>query len=174
MDDLHDWGTGEAPKPPRSFPADTRPRWHVEPRTFDELLQRAGRYADATRAHVEWGAVTAWLMSGKADAVLAAANIPSGAASLSVLLTRKAIEHDAGWPQISDLAVAPAIYDLPEDAQAIARRMAVEVHALWEAAGRPNLDTRRIKDAFRFLVACIRFGSISPQRTIGDVPQINS
>jgi hypothetical protein len=113
-------------------------------------------------------------MSGKVDEALAAANIPSGAASLSVLLTRKAIEHDAGWPQISDRAVTPAIYDLPEDAQGIARRMAGDIHALWEAAGRPNLDTRRIKDAFRFLVACIRFGSIPPQRTIGDVPPLHS
>lgn len=174
MPDPHDWGTGEAPQPPRSFPANPRPRWHVEPRTFDDLLQRAGPYADGTKAHVEWGAVTAWHMSGKADPALAAAFIPGEAASLAVLLTRQATELEAGWPQLSDRAVSPALYDLPEDAQGIARRMAAEVHALWEAAGRPYLDTPRFKDAFRFLVACIRSGSIPPQRTIGDVPPFNS
>lgn len=174
MSDMHDWGTGEPPKPPRSFPADTRPKWHVEPRTLDDLLQRAGPYADATKAHVEWGAVSAWHMSGKADEALAAAFIPGAAASLSVLLTRQAIEHEIGWPRLSDRAVMPALYDLPEDAQGIARRMAGDIHALWEAAGRPYLDTRRIKDAFRFLVACIRSGSIPPQRTIGDVPPLQS
>lgn len=174
MPDPHDWGTGEAPKPPRSFPADTRPKWHVEPRTLDDLLQRAGPYADGTKAHVEWGAVTAWHLSGKADEALAAAFIPGAAASLSVLLTSKAAAHEAGWPQLSDRAVSPALYDLPQDAQGIARRMAAEVYALWEAAGRPYLDTRRFKDAFRFLVACIRSGSIPPQRTIGDVPPLQS
>lgn len=174
MADLHDWGTGEAPKPPRSFPADPRPKWHVEPLTLDDLLQRAGPYADGTKAHVEWGAVLIWLMKEWPIPALANAFIPDEAANVSVLLSRQAIEHEAGWPQLSDRAVTPALYDLPEDAQGIARRMAAEVYALWEAAGRPHLDTRRIKDAFRFLVACIRSGSISPQRTIGDVPPLQS
>lgn len=172
MPDLHDWGTGEAPKPPRSFPADTRPKWHVEPRTFDDLLQRAGPYADGTKAHVEWGAIAAWLMKDWPNPALASAFIPDEAASLSVLLTSKAAEHEAGWPQLSDRAVTPALYDLPDDAQGIARRMAGDVHALWEAAGRPYLDTRRIRDAYRYLVACVRSGSIPPVLTMGDVPAL--
>ncbi|MDF2604968.1 MAG: hypothetical protein K0R56_2330 [Sphingomonas sp.] len=172
MPDLHDYGTGKAPKPPRSFPADTRPRWFVEPRTFDDLLQRAGPYADGTKAHVEWGAVAAWHMSGNADEALAAAFIPGEVASLSVLLTRQAVEHEAGWPQLSDRRVTPALYDLPEDAQGIARRMAAEVYSLWEAAGRPHFDARRFKDAHRHLVACVRSGSIPPVLTIGEVPPL--
>ena len=172
MPDPHDWGTGEAPKPTRSFPADPRPKWHVEPRTLDDLLKRAGPYAEATKLHVEWGAIAAWHMSGNADEALAAAFIPGKVASLSVLLTRQAVEHEAGWPQLSDRHVTPALYDLPGDAQGIARRMAAEAYALWEAAGRPYLDTPRFKDAYRWLVACVRSGSIPPVLTIGDVPPL--
>lgn len=174
MPDLHDWGTGEAPAPPRSFPADPRPRWHVEPHSFDDLLQRAGLYADGTKAHVEWGAVTAWMMSGNARDALVAASIPGEAANLSVLLTRQAIEHEAGWPALASRRVTPALYGLPEDAQGIARRMAADIHSFWDAAGRPYLNTPRFKDAYRWLVACIRSGSIPPQRTIGDVAPLNS
>lgn len=171
MPEPHDWGTGEAPRPPRP---DYKPKWHIEPQTLDDLCQRAGPYADAARIHVEWGAVTVWFMSGKADLALAAALIPGQAASLSVLLTRAAEEREAGWPQLSGRAVTPALYDLPDDAQVIARRLAGDVHALWEAAGRPHLNANACKMAHRFLVACIRAGSIPPQRTIGDVPPYNS
>lgn len=173
MPDLHDYGTGEAPKPPRSFPPDRKPKWHVEPCTLDDLLQRAGPYAEATKLHVEWGAVTVWLMKVSPNPALAAAFITEEAASLSVLLTRKAVEHEAGWPQLSDRAVTPALYDMPDDAQSIARRTAAEVYAIWEAAGRPYLDTGRCKDAYRFLVACVRSGSIPEVLTIGHVPPLN-
>lgn len=172
MPELPDWGTGEAPTPSRSFPADPRPKWHVEPRTLADLLQRAGPYADATKAHVEWGAVTAWHMNGYANQALAAAFISGEAASLSVLLTRQAIEHEAGWPQLSDRRVTPALYDLAEDAQGIARRMAAEVYALWEAADRPHLNAARFKDAYRWLIACVRSGSIPDVLTIGNVPPL--
>jgi len=167
MSNLDDRGTGEAPRPPRP---DYEPKWHIEPQTLDDLMKRAGRYADAIKAFVEWGAVSTWLMKVSPNPALCSALIPEGAASLSVLLTRQAVEQEVGWPQLSDRAVTPALYDLPDDAQAIARRMAAEVHALWEAAGRPYLDSSRYKDAFRFLVACIRSGSIPPVPTIGDVP----
>lgn len=170
MTDLHDRGTGEAPKPRRSFPADPRPKWYVEPRTLDDLLKRAGPYADATKVFVEWGAVQTWLMKVWPNPALATAFIPDAAAGLAVLLSRKAIEHETGWPQLTDRAVIPALYDLPEDAKGIARRMADEVHALWEAAGRPYLDRNQIRDAYRFLVACVRAGTIPPVLTIGDVP----
>lgn len=170
MANLHDYGTGKAPRPPHSYPVDRRPKWHVEPTTLDDLLKRAGPYAEATKAHVEWGAVTVWLMKVWPNPALTTALIPDEAACVAVLLTSKAVEHEAGWPQLSDRAATPALYDLPDDAQAIARRMGAEVHALWDAAGRPYLDTRRIKDAFRFLVACVRSGSIPPVLTIGDVP----
>lgn len=171
MPSLDDRGAGEPPRPPRP---DYEPKWHTEPQTLDDLMKRAGSYADATKAFVEWGAVSLWLMKVSPNPALAAAFIPEEAASLSVLLTRQAVEQEAGWPQLSDRAATPALYDLPDDAQAVARRMAAEVHALWEAAGRPYLDARRFKDAFRFLVACIRSGSIPPLRSIGDVPPLNS
>jgi hypothetical protein len=172
MPDPHDWGTGEAPTPPRSFPADPRPKWHVEPTTLDDLLQRAGPYADATKAHVEWGAVETWMMKGNADQALAAAFIPGHAANLSVFLSRQAIEREAGWPHLSDRAATPAFYDLAEDAQCIARRMATEVYSLWESAGRPHLNAPRFKDAHRYLVACVRKGTIPPVLTMGHVPSL--
>lgn len=170
MPDLHDYGTGEAPQPPRSFPKDHRPQgWTVDPTTLDDLMQRAGPYADAAKAYVEWSAVTSWMMKGDANAALAAAFIPGAAANLSVFLASKAIEHEAGWPSLSDNPVPPALYDLPEDAQQIARRMAAEVHALWEAAGRPHLTPDCFKDAYAYLIACIRKGAIPPVKSIGEV-----
>jgi hypothetical protein len=174
MPDLHDRGTGEAPKPSRLFPADTRPKWHIDPTTLDDLLQRAGPYADATKAHVEWGAVTSWMMKGSSTPAVASASIPSEAGNLSVFLTRQAVEHEAGWPPLSDRAVAPALYDLPEDAQSIARRMAADIHALWEAAGRPYLNADAYKMAHRYLVACVRKGTIPPVLTIGYVPPLSA
>jgi hypothetical protein len=162
MSSLDDRGTGAPPRPSRP---DYEPKWHTEPQTLVDLMKRAGPFADATKAFV-----SLWLMKVWPNPALATAIISDEAAGLSVLLTRQAVEREAGWPQLSDRAVTPALYDLPDDAQAIARRMAAEVHALWEAAGRPYLDSSRCKDAFRFLVACIRSGSIPPVPTIGDVP----
>ncbi|MGK6322298.1 hypothetical protein ACMGDM_04365 [Sphingomonas sp. DT-51] len=169
MPDLHDYGMGEAPKPPRSFPPDRRPRgWTVVPETLPDLMVRAGPYADAAKAHLEWSAVTAWLMKD-GDKALAAAFIPVQAANLSVLLARHAAEHEANWPKLSDNPVPPALYDLPEDAQVIARRMAYDIYDLWEAAGRPYLRASDFKFAFQYLVAAIRKGIIPPVPTIGDV-----
>ncbi|WP_139198062.1 hypothetical protein [Sphingomonas gellani] len=111
-------------------------------------------------------------MSGKADAALAAAFIPGEAASLSALLVRAAEEREAGWPSLGGRLVSPALYDLPDDAQRIARRMAGDIRALWETAGRPHFDTPRFKDAYRWLVACVRSGSIPPVLTIGEVPPL--
>jgi len=170
MDTLHDWGTGEAPRPPRSLPADTRPKWHVEPRILDDLLQRAGPYADATRTHVEWGAVSTWLMKAEADKALEAAGLPSAAAINAVFHTRAAEEQEAGWPCLSGRAVSPVLYGLPADLQSKVRGMAAEVHALWEAAGRPHFNAPRFKDAYRYLVACVRKATIPPAVTIGEVP----
>lgn len=173
MADLHDWGTGEAPKPPRSFPKDHRPAgWRVVPEMLDDLMQRAGPYGEAAKAHLEWSGVSLWLMKVSPNPALAAALITEEAASLSVLLTRKAVEHEAGWPSLSDKPVPPALYDLPEDAQRIARRMAAEVHALWEAAGRPHLGAKDCKFAFQYLAVAIRKGIIPPVSTIGDADPI--
>lgn len=174
MADLHDWGTGEAPKPPRSFPPDPRPKWHVVPKTLDDLLQRAGPYADATRTHLAWGAITTWLMNGEADKALAGAGLPTRVASLSVFLTRAAEEREAGWPNLTGLTGTPALYGYSQPSQSEARRSAAEVHALWVAAGRPHLDAKRIQWAFQYLVACIRAGVIPPLPTIGAVPPLNS
>ncbi|MFK3888443.1 hypothetical protein [Sphingomonas sp. NPDC079357] len=100
---------------------------------------------------------------------LTAALIPVEVANLSVLLTRHAAEHEANWPKLADKPVPPALYDLPEDAQDIARRMAADVRALWEAAGRPYLGAKDCKFAFQYLAAAIRKGIIPPVSTIGDV-----
>jgi hypothetical protein len=169
MPDLHDWGTGQAPQPTRSYPADPRPKWHVEPRTLADLMQRAGPYADAAKAHVEYAAITAWIMKGQADKQLDAIGLPMRVASLSVLLTRAAEERELGWPCLTQDA-APELYGYSPDSQCEARRVAVEVHALWEAAGRPHLGSQQCQMAHRYLVACVRKGTIPPVLTIGDVP----
>ena len=168
MSDPHDWGTGEAPKPSRP---DYVPKVRLIPTTLDDLMNRAARYADAAKAHLEWSAVLVWLMKDGDDA-LAAAFIPVEAANLSVLLTRAAAEHEAGWPKLSDNPVTPPLYDLPEDAQGIARRMAGDIHALWEAAGRPYLRASDCKFAFQYLAAAIRKGIIPPIPTLGEVDPI--
>lgn len=68
MPDLHDWGTGAAPKPSR---LNYVPKVRLIPTTLDDLMNRAGSYAEAAKAHVEYTAVSTWLM--KADDPLAAA-----------------------------------------------------------------------------------------------------
>jgi hypothetical protein len=167
MTDLHDWGTGGAPKPSRP---DYKPKVPLFPQTLDDLMKRAGSYADAAKAHVEYTAVSTWLM--KADDPLAAACIPVQAGNLSVLLVRQALEHETGWPSLSDNPVPPPLYDLPEDAQRIARRMAGDIHALWEAAGRPYLRADDCKFAFQYLAAAIRKGIIPPIPTLGAVDPV--
>jgi hypothetical protein len=169
MSDLHDWGTGEAPQPTHSYPADPRPKWYIDPRTFDDLMQRAGPYADAAKVHVEYAAITAWLMKGQADKALEAIGLPVRVASLSVFLTRAAEERELGWPCLTS-NVAPELYGYSPDSQCEARCVAAEVHALWEAAGRPNLGPQQCQFAHRYLVACVRKGTIPPVLTIGDVP----
>jgi hypothetical protein len=169
MPDPHDWGTGGAPKPSRP---DYVPKVRLIPATLDDLMNRAGSYADAAKVHVEYTAVSTWLM--KADAPLAAAFIPVEAGNLSVLLTRQALEHEAGWPKLSDNPVPPPLYDLPQDAQSIARRIAGDIHALWEAAGRPYLRADDCKFAFQYLAAAVRKGIIPPIPTLGEVDPIPS
>ena len=165
-DSWDDWGSGQAPCRPRS---DYIPKVRLIPTTLDDLMNRAGDYADAAKAHLEYSAVTTWLM--KADDPLAAAFIPVEAGNLSVLLTRQALEHEAGWPKLTSNA-PPPLYDLPEDAQGIARRMAGDIHTLWEAAGRPYLRANDCKFAFQYLAAAVRKGIIPPIPTLGEVDPI--
>lgn len=167
MADLHDWGTGAAPKPSRP---DYVPKVRLIPTTLDDLINRAGSYAHAAKAHVEWTAVSIWLMKD-GDKALAAAFIPVEAANVSVLLTRAAAEHEAGWPKLTSNA-PPPLYDLPQDAQCIARRMAGDIHALWEAAGRPYLRASDCKFAFQYLAAAVRKGIIPPIPTLGEVDPV--
>lgn len=136
-------------------------------------MGRAGSFADGVKANLEWTAVSTWLMKD-ADQALAAALIPVEVANLSVLLTRHAAEHEANWPKLADDPAPPALYDLPEDAQQIARRMASDIHALWEAAGRPYLRARDCKFAFQYLAAAIRKGIIPPIPTLGDVEPVRA
>ncbi|MHA6721887.1 hypothetical protein [Sphingomonas sp. RS2018] len=132
-------------------------------------MNRAGDYADAAKVHLEYSAVSTWLM--KTDDPLNAAFIPVEAGNLSVLLTRQALEHEAGWPKLTDQA-PPPLYDLPEDAQGIARRMAGDIHAFWEAAGRPYLRANDCKFAFQYLAAAVRKGIIPPIPTLGEVDPV--
>jgi hypothetical protein len=166
-DSWDDRGSGQAPSRPRS---DYIPKVRLIPTTLDDLMNRAGPYADAAKAHLEWSAVLVWLMKDGDDA-LAAAFIPVEAANLSVLLTKAAAEHEAHWPKLTSNA-PPPLYDLPEDAQGIARRMAGDIHALWEAAGRPYLRANDCKFAFQYFAAAIRKGIIPPIPTLGDVDPI--
>jgi len=165
MSKLDDRGTGDAPRPSRP---DYVPKVALVPQTLDDLMQRAGPYADAVKAHLEWSAVTVWLMK-EGDKVVVAAGLPSAVAILSVFLTRAADEREAGWPILSGIIVTPAIYGYSEDSQCEARRSAAEARAIWEANGRPYLRPSDCKWAFQYLVACIRSGVIPPVPTIGDV-----
>lgn len=167
-DSWDDRGSGQAPSRPRS---DYIPKVRLIPTTLDDLMNRAGSYADAAKAHVEYTAVSTWLMKTWPNPALTAAFVPDEAASLSVLLTRQALEHEAGWPKLTRDA-PPPLYDLPENAQGIARRMAGDIHALWEAAGRPYLGANDCKFAFQYLAAAIRKGIIPPIATLGEVDPV--
>jgi hypothetical protein len=166
MASLDDRGTGAAPRPSRP---DYVPKVAIVPQTLDDLMQRAGPYADGVKAHVEWSAVSAWLMQTNCEPQLEAAELPVRVACLSVILTREAEEHAAGWPRLSGSAVTPAIYGFSPDSQCEARRSAAQVRSIWEANGRPYLRPSDCKFAFQYLAACIRKGIIPPIPTIGDV-----
>ena len=58
MSNPDDRGTGSAPWPSRP---DYVPKVAIVPQTLDDLMQRAGPYADVVKAHLEWGGVTVWL-----------------------------------------------------------------------------------------------------------------
>jgi len=165
MSSLDDRGTGDAPRPSRP---DYVPKVAIVPQTLDDLMQRAGPYADAVKAHLEWSAVTVWLMK-EGDTAVVAAGLPSAVANLAVFLTRAAEEQEAGWPSLSGMIVTPAIYGYSADSQCEARRSAAEARAIWEANGRPYLRSSDCKWAFQYLAACIRSGVIPPVPTIGDV-----
>lgn len=165
MSKLDDRGTGDAPRPSRP---DYVSKVALVPQTLEELMQRAGPYADAAKANLEWSAVTVWLMK-EGDRAVVAAGLASAVANLSVFLTRAAEEREAGWPSLSGIIVTPAIYGYSEDSQCEARRSAAEARAIWEANGRPYLRPSDCKWVFQYLVACIRSGVIPPVPTMGEV-----
>ena len=106
MSNFDDRGTGDAPRPSRP---DYVPKVALVPQTLDDLMQRVGPYADAAKAHLEWSAVTVWLMK-EGDKVVVAAALPSAVAILSVFLARAAEEREAGWPILSGIIATPALY----------------------------------------------------------------
>jgi len=169
MSNLDDRGTESAPRPSRP---DYVPKVAIVPQTLDDLMQRAGPYADAVKAHLEWSSVTVWLMK-EGYGVLAASDLPSTVACLSVILTREAEEHAAGWPRLSGPAATPAIYGFSPDSQCEARCAAAQARLMWEADGRPYLRPSDCKFAFQYLAACIRNGIIPPIPTLGDVEPIS-
>lgn len=165
----HDRGTGEEPRPTRP---DYIPKVHIVPQTLDDLMQRAGPYDRAVKAHVEWSAVVVWLMKADRAAELEGAGLPFTVANLSVLLIREAEEYEAGWPRLSGSPVTPALYGYSADSQREARRSAAQVRSIWEAHGRPYVRPSDCKFAFQYLAACIRKGIIPAIPTIGDVGPI--
>ncbi len=166
MANRDDYGTGSAPKPSRP---DYVPKVAIVPQTLDDLMQRAGPYGDAVKAHLEWGGVNAWLMSADCRDQLETASLPVPVACLSVILTREAEEHAAGWPRLSGPAVTPAIYGYSPDSQCEARCSAAQARSIWQAIGRPYLRASDCKFAFQYLAACIRSGVIPPVPSMGDV-----
>lgn len=167
MTNLYDRGTGQAPKP---FRPDYVPKVALVPQTLDDLMQRAGPYADAVKAHLEWSAISAWLMKADCSEALEVAGLPIRVANLSVILTREAEEHSAGWPRLSGPGVTPAIYGYSPDSQCEARRSAAQARSIWEANGRPYLRASDCKFAFQYLAACIRKGIIPPLPSLGVIP----
>jgi hypothetical protein len=95
-DSWDDRGNGQAPVSPRS---NYVPKVPLFPQNLDDLMQRAGPYADAVKAEVEWSAVTVWFMKD-ADKALASAFIPIEAASLTIVLVREAVLKETGWPSL--------------------------------------------------------------------------
>lgn len=166
MSNPDDRGTGLAPKPSRP---DYAPKVHLVPQTLDDLMQRAGPYADAVKAHMEWSAVSSWLMQPSCEEPLVVKGLPFAVANLSVMLTREAEERAAGWPRLSGPAATPAIYDYSPDSQCEARRTAAQVRSIWQANGRAYLRPKDCKFAFQHLTACIRSGIIPPIPTMGNV-----
>ncbi len=154
-----DMGTGEAPSPV-SFPSTYKPKCKLEPTDLDDLCRRVGKYADAAKAHVEWGAITQWLMCGgrRYDDAIASAGIEGRTASQCVLIVREADEHKAGWPRLSGKPVKPVLYDLNPIHREETVRIAKKIRALWEAAGRPNLNGRRCTEAYRDLFKAAELG----------------
>ena len=150
-----DTTTGEI-LPSKPYPPRGISKIQLEPVSLPDLMERAGPLSEAARVFVEWGAVTSWQMNSSSayQGAIAAADIPDRVASLSVLLVREALQHETGWPRIDGKVVTPALYGYSSDAQSEAQRTAEEIRALWDAAGRPHVDARRCKDAYRWLVAC--------------------
>lgn len=164
MADLHE-GTGSRPLRPEYVP-----KVHVIPQTLDDMMLRAGPYADAVKAHLEWSAVSVWLMKMDDYQPLEAAGLPFAVANLSVLLTRKVEEHEAGWPQLPGCEIIPALYGYSPDSQCEARRSAADVRAIWNANGRPYLRPSDCKFVFQYLAACVRKGIIPPLPSLGTIP----
>ncbi|MEC3950837.1 hypothetical protein [Sphingobium sp. HWE2-09] len=133
-----------------------------QPKDLSSLQERAGPYADMVTVAIEWSAVGIWLMKEYPSQRLIDAGIDGRIASLSVVLVQEASHHEAGWPTRDGSPVSPALYDLSGDCQQEARRTAEEVHALWNAAGRPFLDAKRCRDYFWELGERIRNGLLAP------------
>ncbi|WP_140419341.1 hypothetical protein [Sphingobium sp. Z007] len=146
----------------RTYPPDYQPKCSIEPTDLDDLCNRAGPYAAAAKAEVEWGAITKWLMDGSAgyQAAIEAADIPGRVASLSVLIVSKARKIDAGWPHPSGKVETAALYNYSADAQSEAQRTAEDIYRMWDAAGRPHVDAERCKFTYRLLVAAAERGLI--------------
>lgn len=132
----------------------------LEPQDLDDLCHRAGPYADMIRTHVEWSAITAWQMRDTGE-IAKASGIPSAVVSLSIFLVSKAEEHEAAWPGQSGQNT-PLLYGYSADSQCEARRTAAEIHALWEASGRPYLNASLCKSVYRHMNGLMREGRLPP------------
>lgn len=148
---------------PRHNPFHQAGRISSQPTTMPDLNKRTGAYFNRAKVHLEWSAISAWMMKGEATAVLEAAGIPYDVASLSARLAGDAKRHEAGWPtSISGQPVTPALYDLSPDCQQEARRTANEVHRVWKAQGYPHLSAKLIEQVYLHLAHAVRNGLLEP------------
>ncbi|WP_434405771.1 hypothetical protein [Sphingobium sp. DN12] len=133
-----------------------------QPTTMTDLRRRAGVYFGMAKVHLEWSAISTWMLKGQATAAIEAAGIPYPVASATVRLIQPAREFEAGWPRLSGKVETPALYGLSPDCQLEARRVAREVAAVWTAQGRPHQSGQSIEQVLSLIAAAVRNGLLEP------------
>ena len=157
---------------PRHNPFHQAGRINSQPTTMETLQGRTGEYFGRAKTHVEWSAISAWMMKGQATAAIEAAGIPYEVARVAVRLVQQAKDYAKGWPRLNGPNETPLLHGLSNASQNEAGRTANEVFRVWIAEGRPCLSAKRIEDTYQFLVAAVRQGKLPPIRAIpADEPQ---
>jgi len=121
--------------PPHRFNPHGAGRISSQPTTMDALKQRTGAYAGRAVVHVEWSAISIWMLKGEATAAIEASGIPYDVASVAVRLVQAAKEHAKGWPSLSGTVETPLLYGLSSDCRQEAKRTAYDVYRVWQEQG---------------------------------------